>query len=144
LDHLVGQRLRLEAAGGGRLLHLEAVLVGAGQKAGVVADRAVKAGERVGHDGGVGVAEVGDVVHVVDGSCDVEAAHDDPGSRGRPGGGCGGNMGLTSPAWNTCTSPCTSETRTRWRRTSTSTTRPSPASVMTRLPSLGSPLRSSA
>src|SRR6185369_6884180 len=55
-----------------------------------------------------------------------------------------GNSGLTSLAGTTSVSPAPYDTRTRWRRTSTSTTRPSPRAAITRLPSLGRPLRSSA
>ena len=62
----VGLLLRATPGGLGRLLDLEAVLVGAGEEEDVVAEQAVPAGERVGDDGGVGVAEVGHVVDVVD------------------------------------------------------------------------------
>ena len=56
----------------GRLGDLQAVLVGAGEEVGVVAEQAVPAGQRVGDHRGVGVPDVGRVVHVVDRRRDVE------------------------------------------------------------------------
>ncbi len=61
-----------DAGGGGAALDLLAVLVGAGEEVGVVAQQAVAAGEDVGDDGGVGVADVGARVDVVDGGGEVE------------------------------------------------------------------------
>ena len=55
--------------------HLLAVLVGAGEEEDVVADQPVPAGQGVGVDRRVGVADVGRVVHVVDRGGDVEAGH---------------------------------------------------------------------
>ena len=55
--------------------HLLAVLVGAGQEEDVVADQPVPAGQGVGVDRRVGVADVGRVVDVVDRRGDVEAGH---------------------------------------------------------------------
>ena len=57
----------------GRPQHLQAVLVGAGEEPGVVADQAVPAGQRVGGDRRVGVTDVRDVVDVVDRRRHVEA-----------------------------------------------------------------------
>ena len=48
-----------DAVGLGRPLHLEAVLVGAGEEEDVVAEQAVPAGQGVGGDRRVGVADVG-------------------------------------------------------------------------------------
>ena len=64
---LVGELLRRDAGGGGAALDLLAVLVGAGEEEGVVAEEAVAAGDDVGGDGGVGVADVRARVDVVDG-----------------------------------------------------------------------------
>ena len=66
---------RREAGELGRLGHLVAVLVGAGQKEDVVAELAVVPRQDVGGDRGVGVPQVGVGVHVVDGGGDGEAAH---------------------------------------------------------------------
>ena len=54
------------------LLHLQAVLVGAGQKEHVIAVEPLEAGDGVGRDRLVGVADVGYAVRVGDGSRDVE------------------------------------------------------------------------
>ncbi len=72
LGDLVGELLGRDAGGGGGALDLLAVLVGAGEEEGVVTEQAVTAGEDVGHDGGVGVADVGARVDVVDRRGDVE------------------------------------------------------------------------
>ena len=69
---LVGELLRRDAGGGGGALDLLAVLVGAGEEVGVVAEEAVAAGDDVGDDGGVGVADVGARVDVVDRRGEVE------------------------------------------------------------------------
>ena len=68
----VGQLVGVDALLGGRLDHLDAVLVGAGEEERVVAGQAVIAGDGVGADGGVNVAEVRLGVGVVDGGGDVE------------------------------------------------------------------------
>ena len=68
----VGLLLGGDAVGLGRALHLEAVLVGAGEEEDVVAEQAVPAGEGVGGDRRVGVPDVGHVVHVVDRGGHVE------------------------------------------------------------------------
>ena len=54
----VGQRARAEALLDRRLLHLEAVLVGAGQEEHVLAVEPLEARDRVGRDGLVGVADM--------------------------------------------------------------------------------------
>jgi hypothetical protein len=82
---LVDQLLRREAALGRGLLDLLAVLVGAGEEAGVVPAHPVEPGDRVAHHGGVRVAEVRDVVDVVDRRRDVERGHGSlVGSSGSP------------------------------------------------------------
>ena len=68
--------LRREARCVGRLLDLEAVLVGTGEEVDVVAEQPVPAGERIADDRRVRVSEVGLGVHVVDGCGQVEAAHE--------------------------------------------------------------------
>ncbi len=76
LDHdLVGMFLWSEAPGEGGLLDLAAVLVGAREEVDVVADLPVKTNGYVGRRGRVRMADVRHVVHVVDGSGDVEPAH---------------------------------------------------------------------
>ena len=72
LADAVGERLCVGAGRGRGLIHLLAVLVGAGQKIGAVAVEAVPARQEVGDDGGVGVAEVRFGVDVVDRGGDVE------------------------------------------------------------------------
>ena len=69
---LVGELLRRDAGGCGGALDLLAVLVGAGEERGVVAEEAVAAGDDVGGDGGVGVADVGARVDVVDRGGEIE------------------------------------------------------------------------
>jgi len=86
------------------------------------------------------VAPDGSASRVSDASSSLPSS---PSRSGRPCA-CGGNIGLTSPAAYTVDSPGPVATRMRWRSTSTSTTRPSPVGVITRLPSLGRPLRISA
>ena len=61
-----------DAGGGGGALDLLAVLVGAGEEEGFDALRSGAAGEDVRHDGGVGVADVGARVDVVDGGREEE------------------------------------------------------------------------
>ena len=112
---LIGERLRREPALLGGLDDLLAVLVRAGQEARVVAAHVVEARERVGDDRRVRVAQVGDVVDVVDGGGDVEGTgHDSSGSGSESGSGSGsgsrpacwaGNSGFTSPAGRTTLSP---------------------------------------
>jgi hypothetical protein len=72
LRDLVGELLWRDAGGGGAALDLLAVLVGAGEEEGVVAEQAVAAGDDVGDDGGVGVADVRARVDVVDRGGEVE------------------------------------------------------------------------
>ena len=72
LRDLVGELLRGDAGGDGGALDLLPVLVGAGEEEDVLAEEAVAAGEDVGDDGGVGVADVGACVDVVDRGGDVE------------------------------------------------------------------------
>ena len=62
------------AVGGGGVGHLLAVLVDAGEEERVVAVHAAEARLDVGHDGGVGRAQVRGGVHVVDGRGDVIGA----------------------------------------------------------------------
>ena len=64
-----------EPPSAGRLLHLGAVLVGAGEEEDVVAQLPVEARRHVGGRRRVGVPDVRHVVDVVDGSGDVEPAH---------------------------------------------------------------------
>src|SRR5690606_15290898 len=71
----VGPLLGRHAPRLGRALHLQAVLVGAGQEERLVTEQAVPAGHRVGDDRRVGVADVGGVVDVVDRGRHVEAGH---------------------------------------------------------------------
>ncbi|MBA7694300.1 hypothetical protein ES703_102907 [subsurface metagenome] len=72
---LVAVGLGIGAPGLGRLLHLQAVLVRAGQEVHLVAQRAVIAGQHVRQDGRVGVTDVRQVVHVVDWRSNVELGH---------------------------------------------------------------------
>jgi hypothetical protein len=71
----VGVLQRAEAALVGGALHLESVLVGAGEEEDVVAGQAVPPSQRVGRHRRVGVPDVGHVVDVVDRGGDVEARH---------------------------------------------------------------------
>ena len=61
-----GDALRLR-----RLQHLDAVLVGAGEKEHVAALQAPEARKRVGRHGLIGMADMGRVVRIGDGSGDV-------------------------------------------------------------------------
>src|SRR5690606_37166871 len=63
----------------GGALNFESMLVGAGEEERLVTQQAVPAGDGVGHDRGVGVADVRGVVDVVDGGRHVEAGHDGSG-----------------------------------------------------------------
>ena len=68
----IGQRLRLNFLILSRFHHLDAVLVGAGEEKRVVAGQAVIAGECVGAESGVHVAEMGFGVWVIDRGGDVK------------------------------------------------------------------------
>src|SRR5690606_22551620 len=57
---------------GGRLLHLQAMLVGAGQEEDILAVQPLKARDSVGRDGLVGMADVRHAVGIRDGGCNVE------------------------------------------------------------------------
>jgi len=63
---LVGELLRGDSGGRCGALHLLAVLVGPGEEEGVVAQQAMASRDDIGGDGGVGVADVGAGVDVVD------------------------------------------------------------------------------
>jgi hypothetical protein len=69
----VGQGLGGHAPGGGGLLDLLAVLVGAGEEVDLLAHHPPVPGDHVRQHRGVGVPDVGLVVHIVDGGGDVEA-----------------------------------------------------------------------
>ncbi len=75
LGGLVDELLGRDPAGLGRPLHLQPVLVGAGQVEDVVAPEPPPPGEHVAGHRRVGVTDVRNVVHVIDGGGDVEAAH---------------------------------------------------------------------
>src|SRR3989449_1600049 len=76
LDHLIGQSDGGHPPPGRGALDLLPVLIGSGEKVNVVPEHPVEARQNVGHHGRVGVAYVGNVVDVVDGSRDVELAHE--------------------------------------------------------------------
>src|SRR5207302_8039038 len=67
--------LRGDTPLGGDAFDIDAVLVGAGQQEDVVTAQAVIAGDRIGGDGGVGVANVGYVIGVIDGRGQVIGGH---------------------------------------------------------------------
>ncbi len=78
-DHLleqrriaVGQLARLQPFALGRLLHLDAVLVGAGQEIDVVAVEPLEAGDRIGRQRLIGMADMRGAVGIGDGRRDVE------------------------------------------------------------------------
>ncbi len=79
-DDLVGPGLRVEPALLRRERHLLAVFVRAGEEEHLLAAQSAVAGDHVAGHGGVGVADVRHVVHVVDGGRDVEGVF-----RGRHG-----------------------------------------------------------
>ena len=68
----VGQLARRQALLGGRLLHLQPVLVGAGEEIDVLAVEALKARDGIGGDRLVGVADMRLAVGIGDGRGDVE------------------------------------------------------------------------
>ena len=70
---LVHELFDREARGGGGLHDLVAVLVGAGLEADLLPQEAVEAGQGIGHHRGVGVADVGLGVDVIDGRGDVDS-----------------------------------------------------------------------
>ncbi len=63
--------LNRQAGPAGRLYHLVAVLVGAGLEAGLHPQEAMKPGQGIGHHRGIGMAQVGLGVDVIDGSGEV-------------------------------------------------------------------------
>ena len=72
LRHAVGELLRRDACGSGAALDLLAVLVGAGEEEGVVAQQAVTPRQNIGDDRRVRVADVGARVDVINRSGEVE------------------------------------------------------------------------
>ena len=68
----VGPRLRIEPGCGGRQGHLLAVLVGSGEKVDPLAAQAVVARQEICGNRGVSVPDMGNIVHVIDRSCQVE------------------------------------------------------------------------
>jgi hypothetical protein len=68
----IGQRLGREPFGRRRLLHLQAMLVGARQKEHVLAVEPLEASDDVGRQRRVGVADVGGAVRIEDRRGDVE------------------------------------------------------------------------
>ena len=70
---LVDELLDRQAHGGGGVHDLVAVLVGAGLEAHFPAQEAVKPGQGIGHHGGVGVADMGLGVDVIDGGGEVDS-----------------------------------------------------------------------
>jgi hypothetical protein len=81
-DHRVGPFLGAEALLLGRPEDLLTVLIGAGEEMDPPALHPSEAGEEVGGHRRVGVPQMGDVIHVVDGGCDVKdlVAHPIPDS----------------------------------------------------------------
>ncbi len=73
LRHLVGERFRRHAGSGSGLVYLLAVLVGAGQEEHLVRVEPHEAGEHIAGERGVGVPDMGHVVHIVDRRGDVGA-----------------------------------------------------------------------
>ena len=73
LTDAIAERLRVDALGLGRLLHLLAVLVGAGEKFDVAPIETLKASQNVARKRGVGVANVRHIVDVINGRRDVVA-----------------------------------------------------------------------
>ena len=71
----VGPVLRGEALSLGGLGHLETVLVGTGEEKHLIAPQTAPPGQHIGRDGGVGVADMGNVVDVIDGCGDGEGWH---------------------------------------------------------------------
>ena len=66
-DVAVGQLARRDALARGRLQHLDAVLVGAGQEEDVVAVEPLEAGDRVGRDRLIGMADMRRAIRIGDG-----------------------------------------------------------------------------
>ncbi len=75
LDHGVGELFRRQPLLGGAALDLLAVLVGPGQEQHPEAPQLLVALDDVGQDGGVGMADVRDIVHVVDRGGQVKFFH---------------------------------------------------------------------
>ena len=93
LDNTIGKLDRRHVSCLGCLFDLLAVLIGTGQEVRLFTARAMKTRERIGGDGGVGMADMGHVVDVVDRGGDVETH----GLLFALGGRCccEGNIGLT-------------------------------------------------
>ena len=72
LADAVAKLLRVNASLVGGLINFFSMLVGAGQEVGVESVEAVKPREKIGYHGGIGVADVGHVVDIVDRCGDVE------------------------------------------------------------------------
>ena len=72
LADAVAKLLRVNASLVGGLINFFPVLIGASQEVGVESVEAVKPREKIGYHGGIGVADVGHVVDIVDRRGDVE------------------------------------------------------------------------
>ena len=70
---LVHELFDRQTGGRGGLHDLVAVLVGAGLEAHLLAQEAVETGQGIGHHRGVGVADVGLGVDVIDGRGDIDS-----------------------------------------------------------------------
>ena len=85
LADAVAKLLRVNASLASGLINFFPVLVGAGQEVGVESVEAVEARQKIGYHGGIGVADVGHVVDIVDRRGDVECfAHGASGVRPTP------------------------------------------------------------
>jgi hypothetical protein len=71
-DHLITVSLRIHASFLGGLLHLLAVLVGAREKEDRVPLKTLVASQDIRSDRGIGMADMGNVVHIIDGCGDVK------------------------------------------------------------------------
>ncbi len=71
-DHGIGKDIGLDILGGGGFDDFDPVLVGAGEEECLLAAAAMEAGQGVGGDGGVGVAEMGLAVGIVNRRRDVK------------------------------------------------------------------------
>jgi hypothetical protein len=73
-DHFIAVGLRIDSPFLCGLLHFLTMFIRAGEKEGLITFESLKAGEDVGRNGRIGMADMGNIVDIVDGSGDVESA----------------------------------------------------------------------
>jgi hypothetical protein len=73
-DHLVAVSLRIDPPLLRSLFHFLAMFIRAGEKEGLIPFEPLESGEDIGCHGGIGMADMGNIINIVDGCGDIEGA----------------------------------------------------------------------